>query len=158
MVAMSFYAVVVVVLALWSASSEAFRAHRLIYSTPSTAVTTTTALQVVKELKNGDTGAKLVQLDELSNNVGKFQLEATLEAQMLNDILKMYKEELVKKKVKFPGFRPGNIPPSAMPDIKRYIVSFALETMLGELCNLNAIKVTKANHTILSSVLKHFIT
>lgn len=44
-----------------------------------------------------------------------------------------------KRKVQFPGFRPGNLPPYVMVDVRKYIVCYGLESMLGELCNLNGL-------------------
>jgi FKBP-type peptidyl-prolyl cis-trans isomerase (trigger factor) len=52
-----------------------------------------------------------------------------------------YKEEIKKKKVVFPGFRPGKLPPYVMPDVRRYIVCYGLESLIGQLCNQNKLQV-----------------
>jgi hypothetical protein len=44
-----------------------------------------------------------------------------------------------KRKVTFPGFRPGKIPPFAMTDVRRYIVCYGLELTIGSLCNMNSL-------------------
>lgn len=91
----------------------------------------------VGTLKN--TAFKLVE--KLSEDLGKFNVDTTITSKEMNSFLDDYKEELSRRKVKFPGFRPGKIPPYAMTDVRKYLVSYALETTLGQLCNLNNLQV-----------------
>jgi len=80
--------------------------------------------------------------DGNSFSIGKYSLQATIKSKDFNDYLQEYKAEMKRKKVIFPGFRPGSLPPYVMPDIRKYLVSYGLETLIGQLCNLNSIEVT----------------
>lgn len=80
----------------------------------------------------------------ISGNVGKFTLEATIEKAALNSYLLEYKEEMKRRKVLFPGFRAGKLPPYVMPDVRKYLVCYGLETLIGQLCNGNGLKVRLA--------------
>lgn len=77
------------------------------------------------------------------NDIGKYMLDATVTASEMNSFLDEYKEEMMDRKVIFPGFRPGKIPPSAMIDIRKYLVSHCIETIIGQLCNINGLVVCK---------------
>lgn len=57
------------------------------------------------------------------------------------EYLNEYQEEMKRRKVVFPGFRPGKLPPYVMGDVRRYLVCFGLETMIGQLCNNNRLEV-----------------
>jgi hypothetical protein len=39
------------------------------------------------------------------------------------------------------GFRAGTLPPYVMPDVRKYIVSYGLETIFGQLCNINGLEM-----------------
>jgi hypothetical protein len=95
----------------------------------------------------------------VKGNVGKYTLEATIEKAALNSYFLEYKEEMKRRKVLFPGFRAGKLPPYVMPDVRKYLVCYGLETLIGQLCNGNGLKVslcherkrcvTKLRHNIL---------
>lgn len=82
------------------------------------------------------------QVKELiEKDFGLFSVKATIKSKDMNEFLNEYKAEMKKKKVIFPGFRVGVIPPYVMGDIRRYIVCYGLETLLGKLANLNQLEV-----------------
>ena len=74
-------------------------------------------------------------------NIGKYKLEATLPASEMNTYLNEYKDEMKRRKVSFPGFRPGKLPPFVMGDVRKYLVSYGLEMTLGQLCNYNSLVI-----------------
>jgi len=74
-----------------------------------------------------------------SSDIQRYRIDATLKSKQLNEILEEYKGELKARKISFPGFRPGKIPPFAMTDVRRYIVCYGLETTIGNLCNMNGL-------------------
>ena len=86
----------------------------------------------------------------VKDNVGKYTLEATIEKGALNSYLLEYKEEMKRRKVLFPGFRAGKLPPYVMPDVRKYLVCYGLETLIGQLCNGNGLKVNHINLIALS--------
>ena len=77
----------------------------------------------------------------VTSTIGKYTLEATVPTAALNSYLDEYKEEMKRRKVTFPGFRHGKLPPYVMGDVRKYLVCYGLETMLGTLCNNNALKL-----------------
>ena len=81
----------------------------------------------------------------VKGNVGKYTLEATIEKAALNSYFLEYKEEMKRRKVLFPGFRAGKLPPYVMPDVRKYLVCYGLETMIGQLCNGNGLKVSRTH-------------
>lgn len=89
------------------------------------------------------TNIALTKIEDVSSNrVGKFRLKGIIPSQELNSYIVEYKEEMKRKKVIIPGFRPGVIPPHAMPEIRSFVVSHGLETILSELCNINRLRVS----------------
>lgn len=74
-----------------------------------------------------------------SSDIQRYRIDATLKSKQLNEILEEYKGELKARKISFPGFRPGKIPPFAMTDVRRYIVCYGLETTIGNICNMNGL-------------------
>ena len=99
---------------------------------------------------------KISKVNEIADNFGKFKVEATIKSSEMNEFLKEYMEEMKRRKVNFPGFRPGKLPPYVMGDVRRYLVCFGLETMLGELCNLNGLKVRIA-YRIITALKKNIL-
>jgi hypothetical protein len=94
------------------------------------------------ELTTGDyERVKFVQVADLSSTFGKFRMEATLKSSEMNEFLNEYKKEMQRRKVLFPGFRPGKLPPYVMPDIRKYLVCYGLESVIGQICNLNGLEV-----------------
>ena len=79
---------------------------------------------------------------DVGDNISKYTLEATIEKAALNSYLLEYKEEMKRRKVLFPGFRAGKLPPYVMPDVRKYLVCYGLETLIGQLCNGNGLKVS----------------
>lgn len=59
----------------------------------------------------------------------------------MNSFFEEYKEEMKRRKVVFPGFRAGKLPPYVMPDVRKYLVCFGLESIIGTLCNNNGLKL-----------------
>lgn len=95
-----------------------------------------------KPLNIGDFENVVFTLGEtIESNFGRFSVDATIKAKDMNVFLNEYKAELKQRKVVFPGFRVGVLPPYVMGDIRRYIVCYGLETLLGKLGNLNGLKV-----------------
>lgn len=95
------------------------------------------------ELTTGDyERVKFVQVADLSSTFGKFRMEATLKSGEMNEFLNEYKKEMQRRKVLFPGFRPGKLPPYVMPDIRKYLVCYGLESVIGQICNLNGLEVS----------------
>jgi hypothetical protein len=109
-----------------------------------TRMTATSRLFMMNELSTGDfQGIKTFQkISEVKGNVGKYVLEATIDKKELNSYLDEYKDEMKRRKVVFPGFRAGKLPPYVMGDVRKYLVCYGLETILGTLCNNNGLKVS----------------
>jgi len=98
------------------------------------------------ELTTGDyERVKFVQVADLSSTFGKFRMEATLKSSEMNEFLNEYKKEMQRRKVLFPGFRPGKLPPYVMPDIRKYLVCYGLESVIGQICNLNGLEMRAEN-------------
>ena len=53
------------------------------------------------------------------------------------------------RKTVFPGFRAGTIPAYAMADVRKYLISYGLEINLGQLCNLNGLRICDKNGDLL---------
>ena len=91
------------------------------------------------ELDTGDyENVKFTKVADIGS-VGKYRLEATLSAAEMNVYLEEYKDEMKRRKVVFPGFRPGKLPPFVMGDVRRYLVCYGLENTIGQMCNYNAL-------------------
>ena len=80
------------------------------------------------------------KLETINDKVAKFSVTGTIASSEMNVYLEEYKEEMKRRKVVFPGFRAGKLPPYVMADVRKYIVCFGLETLLGELGNLNSLR------------------
>ena len=91
-----------IVLSLLSVT-QAFLEHRLAKLSPST------TLLSQQQLDIGEFNADFKQIDSLPSDIGKFRLQATIKSKEMNSYLEEYKAELKKRKVSFPGFRPGNV-------------------------------------------------
>ena len=79
-------------------------------------------------------GASFTRLSgvlDTSSAIQKYRLEHTVKPKETTSFLNEYKAEMKKRKVIFPGFRPGVLPPYAMGDVRKYIVSYALELTIG---------------------------
>lgn len=74
---------------------------------------------------------------DASSKIQRYRLEHTMKPKETNAFLNEYKAEMKRRKVIFPGFRPGVLPPYAMGDVRKYIVSYALELTIGSICNMN---------------------
>ena len=83
--------------------SQAFLRH------PLAKLTARTRLSSQQQLDIGEFNADFKQIDSASIDIGKFRLQATIKSKELNSYLEEYKAELKKRKVSFPGFRPGNV-------------------------------------------------
>jgi len=98
-----------------------------------------------QSLKTGEfEGVEFKSLDTSSSSVqglGKYSLSATITKAEMNSFLNEYKEEMKRRKVVFPGFRAGKLPPYVMGDVRKYLVCFGLETLIGQLCNLNGLQL-----------------
>ena len=99
-------------------------------------------------LKTGEfEGVEFKSLDSISSvtssvqGLGKYSLSATITKAEMNSFLNEYKEEMKRRKVVFPGFRAGKLPPYVMGDVRKYLVCFGLETLIGQLCNLNGLQL-----------------
>ena len=104
----------------------------------------TDARWLAASLKTGEfENVKFERIAEPTSDkgVGKYSLSATISKADMNSFLNEYKEEMKRRKVVFPGFRAGKLPPYVMGDVRKYLVCFGLETMLGQLCNLNALQL-----------------
>lgn len=105
------------------------------------------------ELTTGDyERVKFVQVADLSSTFGKFRMEATLKSGEMNEFLNEYKKEMQRRKVLFPGFRPGKLPPYVMPDIRKYLVCYGLESVIGQICNLNGLEVSSYKASLCSTL------
>jgi hypothetical protein len=94
----------------------------------------------MSELDAGEFDCEFGQTDYQSGkaaNLFQYSLKAKIPAKEMKTYLEEYKDEMKKRKVVFPGFRPGKLPPYVMGDVRKYIVSYGLETMIGGLANLN---------------------
>lgn len=101
---------------------------------------------LAEELDVGEVeNIKFTKIGEMGSDLNKYRIEGTIKSKQLNVYLEQYKDEMRSRKVIFPGFRPGKLPPYVMPDIRKYIISFGLETIFVELCNLNNLIVSHSN-------------
>eukprot|EP01041_Mallomonas_annulata_P003906 gene3906-7790_t len=89
----------------------------------------------VGDLENMD----FKRISRISPTIAKYRLEGTIKSKELNSYLEDYKEEMKRRKVTFPGFRAGKLPPYVMTDVRRYILCYGMELNLGNLCNMNEI-------------------
>mmetsp|Transcript_27498 Transcript_27498/g.27719 ORF Transcript_27498/g.27719 Transcript_27498/m.27719 type:complete len:234 (-) Transcript_27498:44-745(-) len=80
---------------------------------------------------------EFTRLEKISPKIAKYRVAGLLDVAQLDSYLAEYKEEMKRRKVKFPGFRAGVLPPFAMTDVRRYIVSYGLELNIGTLCDMN---------------------
>jgi hypothetical protein len=98
----------------------------------------------VNALSTGDLeNVAIARIDSLGDtSFGKFKIDGKVAKKEMNGFIYEYKEEMKRKNVIIPGFRPGKVPPHAMPEIREFVVSHALETLLGELCNVNGLMVS----------------
>jgi hypothetical protein len=95
------------------------------------------------EMETGDfEQASFKKVAIVKDNIAKYTLEAIIEKSSMNSYLLEYKEEMKRRKVLFPGFRAGKLPPYVMGDVRKYLVCYGLETLIGQLCNGNGLKVT----------------
>jgi hypothetical protein len=95
------------------------------------------------EMETGDfEQASFKKVANVKDNIAKYTLEAIIEKSSMNSYLLEYKEEMKRRKVLFPGFRAGKLPPYVMADVRKYLVCYGLETLMGQLCNGNGLKVT----------------
>lgn len=98
------------------------------------------AILMSQEIDVGEFDCDLIKTDFQSTkamNLFEYELKAKIPAKEMKTYLEEYKDEMRKRKVIFPGFRPGKLPPYVMGDVRKYIVSYGLETILGGLANLN---------------------
>ncbi len=68
------------------------------------------AFKMLADLETGDfQNVIFTNIDTSSSrsDTKKFKLEATIKSKDFNEYLKEYKEEIKRRKVVFPGFRPG---------------------------------------------------
>lgn len=94
------------------------------------------------ELDTGDFNCEFTRVaPTVLQNIASFKLAATIKSKDLNIYLNEYKDEMKRRKVVFPGFRAGKLPPYVMPDVRKYLVSYGLETILGQLANLNGLEL-----------------
>jgi len=99
----------------------------------------TRSFDLIMELDTGDyENVKFTKVADIGS-VSKYRLEATLSAAEMNVYLEEYKDEMKRRKVVFPGFRPGKLPPFVMGDVRRYLVCYGLENTIGQLCNYNSL-------------------
>jgi hypothetical protein len=80
------------------------------------------------------------KLESINDKISKYSITGTIPSSEMNGYLEEYKEEMKRRKVVFPGFRAGKLPPYVMADVRKYIVCFGLETLLGEIANLNSLR------------------
>jgi len=76
---------------------------------------------------------------------GKYSLSGVIRSKEMNSYLAEYKEEMKRRRVVFPGFRAGKLPPYVMTDVRKYLVSYGLETIIGQLCNINGLAMCGEN-------------
>ena len=117
--------------------------HGLLSSSSTTALCMTDVANVSGELEIGEyEGAvfnKVGGVMDPSSKIQRYRLEYTMKPKETNAFLNEYKGEMKRRKVIFPGFRPGVLPPYAMGDVRKYIVSYALELTIGSICNMNSL-------------------
>lgn len=85
---------------------------------------------------------KFEKLQTINNQISKYRITGSIKPKDSNTYMNDYKNEIKSRNVVFPGFRAGKLPPYVMADVRRYIVCFGLESLLGQLCNLNDIMVS----------------
>ena len=78
--------------------------------------------------------AIVTKISDVSYGVSKYRFTGELTKASLDSYLDEYKEEMKRRKVRFPGFRPGKMPPYVMGDVRKYIVSYGLEIAHAQLC------------------------
>jgi hypothetical protein len=98
----------------------------------------------VRALSTGDLeNVAIARIDSVGgSSFGKFRVDGKVTKKELNGFIHEYKEEMKRKKVIIPGFRPGKVPPHAMQEIRESVVGHALEAMLGGICNANGLVVS----------------
>lgn len=80
----------------------------------------------VDELVIGDfENVKFSRVENLFNvlpGLAKYSLSALIKAKEFDKFLDEYKAEMKRRKVVFPGYRPGKLPLYVMPDVRKYLV------------------------------------
>jgi hypothetical protein len=85
-----------------------------------------------------------VQISQLDNGpagCGKYRADGHVCYKDLYGYIREYKDEMKRKRVIIPGFRPGVVPAHAMPEIRSFVVNYAVENVLKNLCNVNELRV-----------------
>jgi hypothetical protein len=85
------------------------------------------------------------QIAEVKKNTGKYRIEGVITKEVSNEYLEEYKQEMIRRKVSFPGFRVGKLPPYVMTDVRKYLISFGLENVLTTLMNNNMLRAVDEN-------------
>lgn len=73
--------------------------------------------------------------------LGKYRVSGHIPSNELDEYIRDYKDELKRRRVIIPGFRPGVVPPHAMQEVRHFAVDHALTKLLGTLCSVNELKV-----------------
>jgi hypothetical protein len=84
---------------------------------------------------------QISQLHSGSAGCGKYRTNGYVCYKDLYGYIREYKEEMKRKRVIIPVFRPGVVPAHAMPEIRSFVVNYALENVLKNLCNVNELMV-----------------
>lgn len=100
------------------------------------------ALKSTIELDVGEfENVQFTKIGTISPVISKYRVEALIKAKSFNEYLIEYKAEMKRRKVIFPGFRPGSLPPFVMGDVRKYLICYGLENLLGQLCNINGLEM-----------------
>ena len=113
------------------------RVGLVLENAPTGSLESTSFIQDDDELDTGDIKNMKFKCIIKNGSINKYRLEGRISSKELNSYLDEYKAEMKQRKVVFPGFRAGKLPPYVMVDVRRYIVSYGLELNIGQLCNLN---------------------
>lgn len=85
---------------------------------------------------------EFIKLDSSNEpDFGKYRVSGLITSRQLNILIRDYKEEMKRKRIILPGFRPGKVPPYAMPEIRSFVINYALEQVLQGICNANNLLV-----------------
>jgi hypothetical protein len=103
-------------------------------------ISSTSRLYSTELLKGEREKITFEKLESVNDKIAKYSITGTIASSEMNVYLEEYKEEMKRRKVVFPGFRAGKLPPYVMADVRKYIVCFGLETLLGEIGNLNSLR------------------
>mmetsp|Transcript_4298 Transcript_4298/g.8671 ORF Transcript_4298/g.8671 Transcript_4298/m.8671 type:complete len:214 (+) Transcript_4298:30-671(+) len=88
---------------------------------------------------------KMEKLEDLDGGAAKYKFSVDVDGQLSKDSYMTVMKDF-KKNAKFPGFRPGTIPPFMIPKVKAFVILDCLEKTLGEAVRENGLELASEDN------------